>query len=407
MRLVLLFKLALRNLVRQRRRTAIALAILAAGTMAVLLTRAWQTGMMDMIAREGAGMWVGGAQVMQQESRASLNAFGLEPNVAVTGELVGVLERTPSVAGVAPRIRFLGKVFKGEEATPFVGMALDYDQVPAVLPGLFKPDRIARGRAPAAGAEDEVMVSESLAAVLDIGPGDTLTILTRPIDGGLEGADVKVAGILSGAFEEELRRAIVLELSLARRMLRMDGLATEVLLGVQPISEASRVARDLSRELGPRGLVALAYDDVKPRWKDARALWAMSLRIVFVIVLVVAVLGLYTTVTLMVGERAKELGTLQAIGVSRWWTVLMLLVEAGILGALGGGLGVVGAFGVVSALADGVPFSVPGAATYVIIPVLTTLDLLLAVVLAAIVIVSTTFRPALYIARRPPTVLLA
>ena len=56
MRFVLLLKLAVRNLVRQRRRSALAVAILAAGTMTVLLTRSWQTGMMDMIAREGANM---------------------------------------------------------------------------------------------------------------------------------------------------------------------------------------------------------------------------------------------------------------------------------------------------------------------------------------------------------------
>lgn len=407
MRTALLAKLAVRNLARQRRRSALALAILVAGTMAVLLTRSWQAGMMDMIAREGAGTWVGGVQIMHGESRKSLNAFGIEPNVQVTPAMVSTLAATPHVDAMTPRIRFLGKVFKGEEATPFVGMAMDFTQVPAVLPGLFKADRIIRGRAPSAGAASEVMVSESLASILQIEPGDTLTLLARPVDGGLEGADVQVAGILSGAFEEELRRAVVLDLELARRMLRMEGRATEILLGVRPISEATTTAQRLQRVLASAGLAAVAYDDVKPRWKDARALWAMSLRIVFVIVVLVALLGLYTTVTLMVGERAKEVATLQAIGVSRRWTVLILLAEATILGVVGGTLGAGGSLAVVAALSDGVPFTAPGAGTYLIVPSLTTGDLVAAVVVAAAVIALTTFRPALYIARRPPTVVLA
>lgn len=407
MRTVLLAKLAVRNLARQRRRSALALAILVAGTMAVLLTRSWQAGMMDMIAREGAGTWVGGVQIVRVESTASLNAFGLEPNIAVTPALEMSLRATPNVNAMTPRVRFLGKVFKGEEATPFVGMAMDFAQVPAVLPGLFKADRIARGRAPSGGTSNEVMVSESLASILKIEPGDTLTLLARPVDGGLEGMDVQVAGILSGAFEEELRRAVVLDLELARRMLRMEGRATEILLGVQPISEASATAERLKRVLAGAGLAALAYDDVKPRWKDARALWAMSLRIVFVIVLLVALLGLYTTVTLMVGERAKEVATLQAIGVSRRWTVLILLVEATILGTVGGTLGAGGALAIVSALADGVPFAAPGAGTYLVVPNLTAGDLVAAVVLAAAVVALTTFRPARCIARRAPTVVLA
>ena len=74
-------------------------------------------------------------------------------------------------------------------------------------------------------------MSESLASILTIVPGDTLTLLARPIDGGLEGTDVRVTGILSGAFEEELRRAIVLDLSLAQRLLRMEGRATEICSG--------------------------------------------------------------------------------------------------------------------------------------------------------------------------------
>lgn len=405
MRLVLLFKLALRNLVRQRRRTALALAILTAGTMTVLLTRSWQTGMMDMIARQGAETWVGGVQVMREEARTSLNAFGLEPNVEVNDRLVEALRTTASVSDVAPRIRFLGKVFKGDEATPFVGMAMNFHHVPTVLPGLFDPDRIAEGRPPKAG--DEVVVSASLASILAIHPGDALTLLARPSDGGLEGIDVKVAGILSGAFEEELRRTIVLDLPLAQRMLRMQGRATAIVLRVRPISQTSSVADALNAKLASAGLVALPYDEVKPRWKDARALWAMSLRIVFIIVLLVAVLGLYTTVTLMVGERGREIGTFQAIGIQRRWTISILLAEAAILGAIGGALGAAGALGVVAAASDGVAFSVPGAAVYLVVPALTTADVIVAVALAALVIVLTTLRPAIYIARRPPIVLIA
>lgn len=407
MRLVLLFKLALRNLVRQRRRTALALAILTAGTMTVLLTRSWQTGMMDMIARQGAETWVGGVQVMREEARTSLNAFGLEPNVEVNDRLIEALRTTASVSDVAPRIRFLGKVFKGDEATPFVGMAMDFHHVPMVLPGLFDPDRIAEGRPPRAGAGAEVVVSASLASILAIHPGDALTLLARPSDGGLEGIDVKVAGILSGAFEEELRRTIVLDLPLAQRMLRMQGRATAIVLRVQPISQTSSVADALNAKLASAGLVALPYDEVKPRWKDARALWAMSLRIVFIIVLLVAVLGLYTTVTLMVGERGREIGTFQAIGIQRRWTISILLVEAAILGTIGGALGAAGALGVVAAASGGVAFSVPGAAVYLIVPALTTADVIVAVALAALVIVLTTLRPAIYIARRPPIVLIA
>jgi putative ABC transport system permease protein len=342
---------------------------------------------------------------MRSESRASLNAFGLEPNVEITDRLLAQLRTVPGVSDVAPRIRFLGKVFKGDEATPFVGIAMDFGHVPTVLPGLFEPDRMAEGRPPR--GDTEVVVSASLASILGIHPGDALTLLARPSDGGLEGIDVVVAGILAGAFEEELRRTIVLDLPLAQRMLRMQGRATAVLLRVQPISQTSSAADAANARFASAGLVALAYDEVKPRWKDARALWALSLRIVFIIVLLVAVLGLDTTVTLMVGERGREIGTFQAIGIRRRWTISILLAEAAILGAIGGSLGAAGALAVVAAASHGVPFASPGAGIQIVVPALTTSDVVIAVVLAALVIVVTTLRPAIAIARRPPTALIA
>jgi putative ABC transport system permease protein len=112
-------------------------------------------------------------------------------------------------------------------------------------------------------------------------------------------------------------------------------------------------------------------------------------------------------VTLMVGERGREIGTFQAIGIRRRWTVSILLAEAAILGAIGGVLGAAGALGVVAAASHGVPFSSPGAGVYLVVPALTIADVLVAVALAALVIVLTTLRPAISIARRPPIALIA
>ena len=109
----------------------------------------------------------------------------------------------------------------------------------------------------------------------------------------------------------------------------------------------------------------------------------------------------------MVGARGQEIGTLQAIGVQRRWTISILVAEAALLGAIGGALGAAGALGVVAAVSHGVPFSVPGAGVYFVVPALTTADVTVAVALAALVIMLTTLRPAIYIARRPPIALIA
>ncbi|MEB3019717.1 FtsX-like permease family protein [[Mycobacterium] crassicus] len=60
---------------------------------------------------------------------------------------------------------------------------------------------------------------------------------------------------------------------------------------------------------------------------------------VLVIVVVVAAVALFNTLTLSVLERRRELGVLRAMGASRRFTVRMVLAEAVGIGAVGGGFG--------------------------------------------------------------------
>lgn len=61
--------------------------------------------------------------------------------------------------------------------------------------------------------------------------------------------------------------------------------------------------------------------------------------------LLVASLGIVNTMIMSIYERTREIGTLKAIGASRGDVRLMFMIEAGMIGVMGGLLGIVGGWG--------------------------------------------------------------
>lgn len=428
-RVRMLVALAARDLARQRRRAATAVAILVFGACAVLLTRGWQRGMLEQLSREGAAVWLGAVQLQPATSAERRDAFALEPNIVVDDALRRhIRERAPQVTHVSPRIRFLARLAKlsdaaaavegdrsagaqaaQDEGAPCFVLASDMETAPALLPRLFTAERLESGRLPQAGRADEVLVAAPLAAALGLSAGDTATILARPVDGGLEGADVRVVGIVRAAFEENQRRALIMDLTLARRILRMDDRATEVLLGVEPLSDAAAVARALNGGVAAaRGeLVARTWEEINPRYVAARKIWATSLGVMLIVVVLVAALGISTSLHLIVRERARDVATLTALGLTRASLLAMFLVEGVLLGIVGGACGASLGAAIVAALgARGVSFLPPGGFTVVVRPHLSFSDIGAALVAGALLSALVMMFPAWRAARRNPAEML-
>ncbi len=236
-----------------------------------------------------------------------------------------------------------------------------------------------------------------------------MTLLARPVDGGLEGVDVVVAGVVRAAYEENQRRAVLVDLRLARRLLRMEGRATEILVGVEPLSRAHQAAAVIEARLKVAGVHAEArpWDEINPRYQAARVIWRTSLGVTFFAVLLVASLGLSTTLVLIVRERAREVATLCAIGLGRGAILVVFGVEGAMLGAVGGTLGAAVALLMTSWLrVRGLTFVPPGGFPVTVRPYVEAPDLVLAVGVAALLAAIVALIPAWRATRRSPAELL-
>jgi putative ABC transport system permease protein len=342
---VTLVRVALRNLSRNRRRTAATLGIVAAGTAALLLTAGFVRFSFEGLAE---AMIHGGLGHLEVVARAAIEAKGPAAldrplTEALDGwrPLRAELERLPHVAAVGANLQVVGLAQNASGASfSFVGIGVEPEREAAMgFETRLRAGSGLGGAAPLPG-EDGVLLASGLAASLGVAPGDVVTLLATNADGMLNALDVRVAGVITTGVADLDTRFLKLHLASAGRLLQTDRVSNllVVLDDTAATAEAESAARALLAGRQPEIAVvpwsarAAFYDQVRGLYRGI--FWFLG-SIVFVLV----VLAASNTLAMTVLERVRELGALRALGTSRAQIAGMLLAESiwlGLLGALAG-----------------------------------------------------------------------
>ena len=184
----------------------------------------------------------------------------------------------------------------------------------------------------AVDAGGSVIVPRSRAQRLGVGLGDVLAVATA--DGLLE---LRVAGVVERSFPGRTGEAVLVGWGDALDRLGVQG-ADAIAIRYQP--GAGPGARDAVRAFAAeRALTVAPISSVEGALGDALDRVFGLLDLLALAAVVIAALGIVNTLSMDTWERVRELGMLRAVGMSRRQVWRSVLVEAGILGAIGGVVG--------------------------------------------------------------------
>ena len=142
----------------------------------------------------------------------------------------------------------------------------------------------------------------------------------------------------------------------------MQGRATELAIGVDDMGRVDEVKAALQQALGPSFEVS-TWMEVMPFLRDMTNRLDIILRFISAVLFFLVVFGVVNTMLMNVYERVREIGTLLAIGWRRRNILALFVLEAAVLGVVGGAIGA--AIGLGAALWTsrvGIPLTPPGAA---------------------------------------------
>jgi putative ABC transport system permease protein len=325
--------LALRNLSRQPRRTALALAAVVFGVAAALLAGGFIEWNNWALRESTIQSRFGHIQVTRPgyfESGRSDPFSYLLPQGSGERRLI---ENMPHVETVAPRLNFNGLISHGDTTLSFMGQGV----VPERERKVSRRLTVVQGADLAAGDISGVLIGKGLAESLGVGPGDKVVLLATASYGGMNAIEAEVRGIFQTSSKPFDDSALRIPIEAARRLLHVDGAHTWVIL-LDDTDQTNAVLQRLRARFSgaERGFQFTPWYDLADFYKKVVVLFSAQMNLVYLIIALIITVSIVNVLIMSVLERTPEIGTVLALGVKRA-NVLRLFVDEGLLlGIIGG-----------------------------------------------------------------------
>ncbi len=127
----------------------------------------------------------------------------------------------------------------------------------------------------------------------------------------------------------------------AQRLFRMGKTVSGVELRLDDLEHAGAVKAALQQHLDPAQFTVHTWYDLQKSLYDVMRLEKWGASIILILIVVVAVFNIIGSLTMVVIEKRRDVGVLQAMGVSRRNIRRIFLLEGVLIGVLGGGIGFV------------------------------------------------------------------
>ena len=347
-----LWRIALRNVARNKRRSLLSGSAIAVATLSVVLMFSVLGGMLGDLVATTLTYDSGHARVRHAEYGRYETLSPVHLAVTGAGALAERLQELPQVTGVLPRVRFAGAIYREERNHGAFGLGLDFSREIEVartrLPqmsgsgaGAATLEEFARawqlavhgGSLPRAG-ERELLIGAALAEELGLAVGDKLTLLTRTALLSTQAWTFTVSGVV-GFPIGGMRRLLLAPLDVVQRFLKLsaDDGVTEILLYTGSDEEVPALTAALAEALpdGDPGLAVQAWSETNPLF----SMMQVATRIYDLIALfffLLATTVIVNTTMMVVFERMKEIGTIAALGMTGTQISRLFFLEALFIG---------------------------------------------------------------------------
>jgi len=386
-----MFKIALRNIFRNRRRSLLSLTLIGLGAAILFLVSGF---VRESLTEMELGL-AGSYGHLQIADTGFWDKFEEPKEYLLSGERLASIESTlaaeADVVSWSKQLEFTGLVGNAEKTAMILGSGDEIGN-PTIEP---MDSLIVSGHPLEGNDANQVLLGRLLAERLGVEPGDPINLAGFTVTESLNAMTIEVAGafmFFSQAWEEQLA---IVPLSLAQKLLRTDGV-DKVILRLSSLDVVEETAQRLQSDFDALGLgievkrwqeIAPFYSEMKTFWEALESLSTMG-------VFILAFFGIMQVLTMSFMERTREVGTIRAVGTKRRQVFGMLLFEGVLLGVLGGLLGIVLGFGLGSIInVSGLGWMYPGATE----PMRVAIQLVLSNAIAPLIIaVIAAFLSAIY-----------
>lgn len=336
-----MIRLALRNLSRNRWRSALTVAGAAVAVAALVWSQMMTEAFLDALVRSVTAVQLGDVRV---ESQAHAQEPTLQDAFPATDALLDAARRVPGVRAVAPRLTTFGLLARDarSQAAIVLGVAPEAEAAASeVARSLVAGAWLSAAPRGTADAR-EVVLGADLAALLSATVGDEVVLMLQAADGATSDDRLRVVGLARTGTTDLDRRAAWMTLRDLGWLAALDGQAHELMIridrGAAPEDVAARTRAALAGAGGPP-LAVRTWEELVPDLRMVIEIARVTMAVLYGIVCFVAALGILNAQRMTAVERRREFAVMMAVGTTPARLAAVVALETAALISMGAAAG--------------------------------------------------------------------
>ncbi|MBF0362463.1 MAG: ABC transporter permease [Oligoflexia bacterium] len=331
-----IFKMATRNLKRNKRRSTAVILTIGLGVGALFLYHGFNNGILNQYKFTTIRSRYGHGQINTKDYLDKVYEKPWEHWINNVDEVEKALKNDPRILYYFPRVDFYTMVTNGKINVAAKGQGVIGENESRFFTAL----NIVSGKN-LSDEPDGILLGSGLARSLDLKIGSRVTVLTNTVFGSLNGLDFNVIGIFYTGTKEFDDTFFRIPLKQAHLILDTNKIES-IALGLKEDDDWEEVSRDIVTKFPNLGTTPFAVLD-KVYYQNGVDFLMAQFGVIRIIILVIVILGIFNTVSTSILERKQEIGNLRANGESKTDIMYLLLTEGLVVGIISGIIGLTAA----------------------------------------------------------------
>jgi len=346
--------LAWRNLWRHGRRTWLTIGAMIFSNTLLVFSISLQFGSYDMMIDNTLQAYSGHIQLQHERYLDEPKMRYALPDIRATAQ---TLRQELGLSSISARAAGFALASSNERSygLQILGVDAEHEPLVSTLPGLIK-----QGRYLKPGAVEEIVIGSVLARNLKVGPGDELTFLGSGFDDSFAAGVVKVVGVFESGVADLDRAMAQVNLAYFQEIFAMRGHGHSIVMRAAHIDDVEQLMVDIGAlQIVEDGTAIRHWDELQPGLRQAIQADMASAWFMYLVLIVLVAFSVLNTQLMSVLERTREFGTMMALGLKPSRLARLVMLETGLMTAVGLALGITIGF-LITWYLSYVGFSYPG-----------------------------------------------
>jgi len=323
----MIFKIASRNLWRNKRRSLITIASITFAVLLACVMRSMQLGSYERMIENSARFYTGYIQVHKAgywEDKMLDNSFDDD------GDLRQMINETEGVEIAVPRVESFALSAFGTKTKGAMVLGVDpvlEDSLTRVKSKMIEGEYLDFN-------DKSILIAEGLAKYLNVGIGDTIVLLGQGYHGSSAAGIYPIKGIMKFPVPIQNNQTVYMSLKEAQWFFGLGNQLSSLSLVIDKAKNTDRIVAEISSKVDPELLEVMGWKDLMPDLVQGIEIDNISGKFMLWILYAVIGFGMFGTFLMMTAERMYEFGVMISIGMKRFQMQLIIALEMAIMSSV-------------------------------------------------------------------------